>query len=98
MKRIYLILAIIGAILPYIFFLQFFINSGFDLPGFISSLFVIPVAAGFTVDLLITSFVFWIWMIYQCRNKSGLNPVVFYRIESIHWSFLRISGLSVRIQ
>jgi hypothetical protein len=77
MKLFYLILAVIGAILPYIFFIQFFVNSGLDLPGFISSLFVNPVAAGFTVDLLITSFVFWIWMIFNRRNNDGPNPVIF---------------------
>jgi hypothetical protein len=57
-KRLHLILAIAGAILPYFFFSQYIIDHGFDLPGFVSSLFANAPATGFTVDLLFTPFVF----------------------------------------
>lgn len=65
MKNLYLIASIIGAIVPYIFFIDFFISDGID--GFATSLFVNGAAAGFTADLLITSSVFWIYMI---ANKT----------------------------
>ena len=77
MKRLYLILAIIGGILPYIFFGQYFLESGLNLPGFVSALFANPPATGFTVDLLFTSFVFWIMMFHERRQGKGPNPLIF---------------------
>ena len=40
MKKLYLVLAIIGAIVPYIFFIQFIQAEGLNVPAFISALFV----------------------------------------------------------
>lgn len=77
MKRLYLILAIVGGILPYIFFGQYFLTSGLDLIGFVSSVFVNPPVIGFTVDLLLSSFVFWLWMFQERRHKNGPNPLLF---------------------
>lgn len=77
MKTLYLLLAIVGAILPYAFFIQHFSTEGVSLSGFVSALFVNPVAGGFTVDLLFTSFVFWIFMIQQRRRDKGPNPILF---------------------
>ena len=62
MKHSYLALAIAGAVIPYYFFLQQMSASGPDLVGFMMLGFANPVAAGFTADLLISSFVFWIFM------------------------------------
>ncbi|MEM8768427.1 MAG: DUF2834 domain-containing protein [Pseudomonadota bacterium] len=62
MKNVYLAFAIVGAVVPYLFFTGFFMESGLDLPLFIGALFANGAAAGFTADLLITSVVFWIYM------------------------------------
>ena len=77
MKRLYLILAILGAVLPYIFFGLYIYDNGLNLPGFVSSLFANPPATGFTVDLLFTSIVFWIMMFYERRKSNGPNPLLF---------------------
>ena len=77
MKCLYLILAIIGAVVPYIFFVQHFANEGLGLLGFVTALFANPAASGFTADLLITSFVFWIMMFYEQRKGNGPSPFVF---------------------
>lgn len=77
MKNIYLIMAIIGSIVPYYFFFQFFGTEGLNLPLFVKALFPNGAAGGFSADLLITSVVFWIYM-YQQKNKAnGPNPVIF---------------------
>jgi hypothetical protein len=76
MKRIYLILAIVGAILPYIFFFQFMTSESAPLGSFLAALFVNGAAAGFTVDLLVTSLVFWLWMAKR-RSGGGPNPFPF---------------------
>ena len=77
MKRVYLILAIVGAVVPYIFFVLHFANEGLSLPGFIAAIFANPAASGFTADLLITSFVFWIMMFYEQRKSNGPSPFIF---------------------
>jgi len=54
----YLLAAVAGAVVPYVFFVRFF---GLEGPGvdFIGALFVNGAAGGFSADLLISSFVFW---------------------------------------
>lgn len=77
-KKLYLVLAVGGAIVPYIFFIQHFADAGFALSDFLSALFVNGAAGGFTADLLITSLVFWIFM-FQ-RRSSGDAPKPFWFI------------------
>lgn len=62
MKTTYLILAIVGAVVPYLFFLPWFAEHGIALGGFVSAAFGNQVAAGATSDLLISSAVFWVMM------------------------------------
>ncbi len=76
MKRLYLVLAIVGAIIPYLFFFGFFQANGIDVPKFVSALFVNSAAGGFSADLLFSSFVFWLFM-YVERKKGGPNPILF---------------------
>ena len=77
MKKIYLALAIIGAIVPFLFFIPFFATNGVDLPLFISGLFVNGAAGGFSADLLISSFIFWLFMFQRRRDVDGPNPALF---------------------
>ena len=81
MKRLYLFLAIVGALLPYIFFTQFLISDGLNLPVFVSALFANPPASGFTSDLLFTSFVFWVMMFHEKNHGSGPNPLAFIALN-----------------
>lgn len=77
MKRLYLLLAIVGAIVPYIFFIQFIRVEGFSLLAFVEALFVNGAAGGFSADLLITSFVFWLFMFVQQSRSKGPKPYLF---------------------
>jgi len=69
MKSVYLVLAIIGAAIPVLFFMQHFGAEGLALPAFVAAVFANPAASGFTSDLLISSFVFWIFM-FQAGEKG----------------------------
>jgi hypothetical protein len=80
-KNVYLLLAIGGAIVPYIFFIQHFADSGFSLSEFLSALFVNGAAGGFTADLLITSLVFWIFMIHRRQSGDAPKPLWFIVIN-----------------
>ena len=70
MKTVYLFLAIAGAILPYIFFTQFFMSTDTSLGAFISQLFATAPASGFTTDLLVTSLAFWIWSFQEAKTHA----------------------------
>lgn len=70
MKNLYLISSILGALIPCVFFSQFYQLNGVNLEKFITDLFVNGAAGGFSADLLITSFVFWIWMFKENKVKS----------------------------
>ena len=78
MKNLYLILAVIGAVVLYLFFFQFFGQVGIDLPAFIGALFTNGAAGGFTADLLITSFVFWVYMF---NRREGPAPWLFVALN-----------------
>ena len=75
MRSFYLVLAVVGAIVPLVFFAQFFFTSGIEAAplDFIPALFVNGAAGGFTADLLISSFVFWGYM----WNRRASGPKLF---------------------
>lgn len=77
MKKTYLVLAILGAIVPYIFFSQFIQTNGFDLPAFMTALFVNGATAGLSADLLLSSFVFWLYMFAESKSSKGPAPWLF---------------------
>lgn len=76
MKKIYLAASIVGAVIPLYFFIQFFsTEQNVNLQPFVAALFVNGATAGFTADLLISSFVFWALM---WNNRcSGPHPWLF---------------------
>ncbi len=70
LRHLYLGMAFLGAVLPYVFFARF-MTSGDTTPGaFVAQLFATPPASGFTTDLLITSVTFWIWSNVEARNRG----------------------------
>ena len=77
MKKLYLVLAIIGAIVPYIFFIPFIQAEGFNIPAFISALFVNGAAGGISADLFLASFIFWIFMFQKDKESNGPKPYLF---------------------
>lgn len=81
MRRAYLALAVLGAALPYAFFVGF-LHNGWTGP---SSLLMVPfqngLVGGFTADLLISSAVFWLFMWLRWRESQGPNPTLFLALN-----------------
>ena len=75
LRSIYLVGAILGAVIPVAFFVSFIMAEGVDLIAFVQGLFVNGAAGGFTADLLISSFVFWIYMF--SKKQNGPKPWAF---------------------
>ena len=79
LKTVYLVLAILGAAIPIVFFASFALDNGLDLFAFVGALFVNGAAGGFTADLLISSFVFWIYMF--SNPEDGPKPWAFIALN-----------------
>ena len=60
-KNFYLATAVIGTVVPWLFFGSFFSSHGPDIPLFLQSLFANGAAGGFSADVLISIFIFWVW-------------------------------------
>ena len=84
MKRVYLILAIIGFILPnYLVLLESFETGNImlygDIPATFKGMFANRISTIFMIDLLFAVLVFFIWS-YQESKKKG--------IKNIYWIWL----------
>lgn len=62
MKRVYLLLALLGAVVPYAFFTAHIAAAGPGLPAFLGAVFATSAAAGFAADVLISSAVLWVFL------------------------------------
>ena len=70
MRRFYLVMAIVGTVVPWAFFANFFAANGLDVPGFIGGLFANGAAGGFSADVLISIAVFWVWSWHDAKTHS----------------------------
>lgn len=73
-RTFYLAMAVVGTIVPWAFFGAFFSQHGLDVPLFLQSLFVNGAAGGFSADVFIAIFVFWVW----CWRDAARNAVGFW--------------------
>jgi hypothetical protein len=73
MKRIYLLAAIIGAILPIAALLPFFLENGFDLTLLLGEFFQSDFAIATAIDVLLASIVFWLFLYHEGRQLGMSN-------------------------
>ena len=69
-KPLYLTLAVVGTVVPWLFFARFFLSEGLDLPLFLRGLFANGAAGGFSADVLLSIVVFWIWSFLDARRHG----------------------------
>ena len=70
MDKVYLVVALAGGVLAWVFFGAFFAANGPDIPAFVMALFVNGAAGGFAVDLLASIAVFWLWSFRDARQHG----------------------------
>ena len=80
-KNLYLVLAILGAVIPYYFLVQHFASAGLSIVVFLQAAFGNLVASGFTADLIISSVVFWVAMFHRQSRGKGPQPWLFILIN-----------------
>lgn len=66
----YLLLAVAGALIPYACFAVWFAEAGIGL-SFLHAAVANGVAAGFTVDVVISSLAFWVWLGADARARRA---------------------------
>ena len=81
MKRLYLGAALLGAVVPYLFYFRHLAASGSSLTAFAAAVSANPAASGFTADLLIASLVFWAFMWHRHRLSHGPHPLGFMALN-----------------
>lgn len=74
MKNVYLILAILGFIAPYYFFLQVPPENLLDLPALIQPLFANNFMRGVGMDLTVSVIVFWLFVFAEANRLQMKNP------------------------
>jgi hypothetical protein len=83
MKKLYLLLAVIGFVLPYYFFVSFLIANGLNLQLFFSQLFANNISSFFAADLIISAIVFWIFLYREAQRCQMGNWWVYIVITLI---------------
>lgn len=83
MKTLYLALAILGGVVPYVFLFQFLAAEGFSVSKLLSASFANGAAGAFTADLLLASLIFWIHMFRERRRNQGPRPYFFIALNLV---------------
>jgi hypothetical protein len=68
MKKLYLLLAILGAVLPLSQFIPFLTKHGLDLKLFFTFLFSNSVSGFFGMDVIVSSVVLWLFVFSEGRR------------------------------
>jgi hypothetical protein len=77
MRRLYLVLVVAGAVLPYVFFVSFLVENGLDLPLLVDQLLANDISTFFAVDLIITALVSWAFLVREARALDIGNAWVY---------------------
>jgi len=77
MRKFYLIASILGIILPYFFLIRFITEYGFDLLLLAQQMFASPTAGFFSIDVILSSLVLWVFVFSEGRRLGMKNLWVY---------------------
>ena len=72
-KNIYLVLAILGLLIPYYFFFRFFGEGGVSLSSITGQLFANNLSTAFVADLILSVLVFWVYLFAEAHRLQMKN-------------------------
>ena len=81
MKTFFLVAAIVGAIVPWVLFLQYVGVNGLDFIAVAEAVFANLAAGAFAADLLLSSVFFWAFIIHRSRLGKGPGPGLFIALN-----------------
>ncbi|MDZ8079002.1 MAG: DUF2834 domain-containing protein [Nostoc sp. DcaGUA01] len=73
LKTIYLLLCILGLVLPYSQFVPFLLEHGLDIKLFVEQLFANQISGFFGMDLIVSSLVFWTFVFTEGTRLKMQN-------------------------
>jgi len=68
LKHVYLVLCVIGGILPYVPFIPFLRDHGLDFRVIFAELFANRISTAFAFDILMSSVAFWVFVLVEGRR------------------------------
>jgi phosphoglycerol transferase MdoB-like AlkP superfamily enzyme len=81
-KNIYLVLLLLGLLIPYYFLFKFLSSNGLNISLLVQQLFANDISTFFAVDLVISILVFWIYMFAEA-NKLQMKNSWLYLLASL---------------
>jgi uncharacterized protein DUF2834 len=73
-RRAYLLLCVLGLLLPYSQFLPWVLENGFDLPKFVTSMFANRIAGFFALDVIVSAGAVMVLALTDGR-RLGVKPL-----------------------
>ncbi|HUQ88584.1 MAG TPA: DUF2834 domain-containing protein [Vicinamibacterales bacterium] len=70
-KNFYLVLFVLGAVVPYLSFVPWVIDHGLDISRMVEELFANRISAFFGLDVIVSSIVLWTFVAFEGR-RSGV--------------------------
>ena len=68
LRHVYLVLCVVGALLPYSQFIPWFLEHGLDLSLFLDQLFANRIGGFFGLDVIVSLFVLWVFVFSEGRR------------------------------
>lgn len=81
-RNSYLVLAVLGFLVPYYFFFQFLATHGLNVSLLVQQLFANSISTFFAVDLVLSIIVFWMYMFAEA-NKLQMKNAWLYLLASL---------------
>lgn len=81
-RHFYLVLCVLGVVLPYWPLAALFAGNGFDFLAYPRGLFGTPVATALTLDLTVTMLAFWCFVLTDGR-RQGMRRLWIYLAASV---------------
>ncbi len=77
-RKLFLLGAIVGTILPYYYLISFLIEHGLDLDLILDHLFRIPLSAFAWMDVVVASLALWVFVLAEGRRLGMRNLWVYF--------------------
>src|SRR5687768_3884764 len=78
-QTIYLLLLMIGVVVPYVAFVPWLLDHGLDIPRLLDELFANRVSTFFALDVIVSALVLWVFIgveARQTRTQHAWAPVL----------------------
>lgn len=77
MRKLYLVMAVLGTLLPCRYFIRFLMEYGLDVSLFFRQLFQNDISAFFGVDVIVSSVVLWLF-VFSEGKRLGMKQLWVY--------------------